>query len=103
MWLLPEHGKKLSLSLHLPINEISDALSKRQGPKNSRDYLQAYFDYASKISDGSLEAARRSLDIMASENPSSQTSSNFDKDGFIRSVAAFIRSLGLKAICNQRK
>ena len=60
--------EKIVLVTSLPINEISDALSKRQGPKNSRDYLQAYFDYASKISDGSLETARRSLDSMASEN-----------------------------------
>lgn len=88
--------EKIVLVTSLPINEISDALSKRQGLKNSRDYLQAYFDYASKISDGSLETARRSLDSMASENHTTQTSSNFDKDGFIRSVAAFIRSLGLQ-------
>lgn len=88
--------EKIILVTSLPINEISDGLSNRQGPKNSRDYLQAYFEYASKVSDGSLEAAHRSLDIMASENPSSQMSSNFDKDGFIRSVSAFIRSLGLK-------
>ena len=53
--------EKIVLVTSLPINEISDALSKRQGPKNSRDYLQAYFDYASKISDGSLETARRAL------------------------------------------
>ena len=88
--------EKIILITSLPINEISDALSKNQGPKNSRDFLQAYFDYASKLSDGSLEAARKSLESMASENSSSQGSSNFDKDGFTRSVAAFIKSLGLK-------
>jgi len=88
--------EKVVLVTSLPINEISDALPKRQSPKKSRDYLQAYFDYASKISDGSLELARRSLDRMASGKAFSQTSSNFDKDGFIRSVATFIKSLGLK-------
>lgn len=88
--------EKIVLVSSLPINEISDALSKRKGPKNSRDYLQAYFDYASKISDGSLATARRSLESMASENHTIQTCSNFNKDGFIRSVAAFIRSLGLE-------
>lgn len=87
--------EKIVLVTSLPINEISDALSKRQEPKNSRDYLQIYFDYASKISEGSLETARRSLDSMASDKHTAQTSSHFDKDGFIRSVAAFIRSLGL--------
>lgn len=88
--------EKVILVSSLPINEISDALSKRQSPKNSRDYLQAYLDYASKLSDGSLEVARKSLNTMTSENASAQCSSNFDKDGFTRSVAAFIKSLGLK-------
>jgi len=88
--------EKVILVTSLPINEISEALAKRECPKNPRDYLQAYFDYATKISDGSLETARRSLDIMTSETPSSQMSSNFEKDGFVRSVAAFIKSLGLK-------
>lgn len=88
--------EKIMLITSLPINEISDALSKNQGPKNSRDFLQAYFEYASKVSDGFLEAARKSLDSMASENPSARGTSNFDKDGFTRSVAAFIKSLGLK-------
>lgn len=87
--------KKIILVTSLPINEISDALSRRIEPKSPRDYLQAYFDYASKISDGSLDAARTSLSRMASATPISQISSNFDKDGFIRSVAAFIKSLGL--------
>jgi hypothetical protein len=87
--------EKIILITSLPINEISDALSNSQGPKNSKDYLQAYFDYASKLSDGSLEAARKSLDRMASENSSTQEISNADKDGFTRSVAAFIKSLGL--------
>ena len=86
--------EKIILVTSLPINEISEALSKRQSPKNPRDYLQAYFDYASKISDGSLESARNSLDRMSSEN-TTQISKHFDKDGFIRSVAAFIKSLGL--------
>lgn len=87
--------KKIVLVTSLPINDISDALSKRLEPKSPRDYLQAYFDYASKISDGYLEAARNSLSRMTSDNPVSQIVSNFDKDGFIRSVAAFIKSLGL--------
>ncbi len=87
--------EKIILVTSLLINEISDALSKNRGPKNSRDFLQAYFDYASKLSDGFLEAARKSLESMASENSSAQGSSNFDKDGFTRSVAAFIKSLGL--------
>ncbi|KTD47814.1 AAA domain-containing protein [Legionella quateirensis] len=90
--------EKIILVTSLPINEISEALSKRQEPKISRDYLQAYFDYASKISDGSLESANNSLNRMSSEVINSQTSFNSDKDGFVRSVATFIQNLGLKPL-----
>ena len=88
--------EKIIVVTSLPINEISDALSKQQRPKNSRDYLQAYFNYASKISDRSLEAARKALDGMSSDNHIAKISPHFDKDGFVRSVAAFIKSLGLQ-------
>ena len=87
--------KKIFIVTSLPINEISDALSKRQKPKNSRDYLQAYFDYASKISDGSFDAAYSSLERIATENPASKMTSNYDRDGFTNSVEVFIKSLGL--------
>ena len=83
----------------LPIDKISEALRKKQQPKNPRDYLQAYFDYAFKISDGSLDLARKSLNRMASENPI--ISSNYGKDEFVRSVAAFIQSLDLKISFNK--
>jgi hypothetical protein len=86
--------EKIIIVTSLPINEISDALSKRQELKKSRDFLQAYLDYATKISDGSLDAACNSLERM-SEKLIDQVSSNFDVDGFIGSVAAFIKSLGL--------
>ncbi|MBA2656821.1 MAG: protein kinase [Tatlockia sp.] len=90
--------KKILLFTSLPINEISDALLKPLPPKSPRDFLQAYFDYASKISDGSIEIADRALDRIYFENPKSQISTNHNKDGFIRSVAEFIISLGLKPI-----
>ena len=89
--------EKILLVTSLPINEISDAISKRQCPKIARDYLQAYFDYASKISDGSLELARNSLNIMTPAS-TAQTSSRSEKDGFMRSVAQFIEGFGLKPL-----
>ncbi|RUR24703.1 AAA domain-containing protein [Legionella qingyii] len=88
--------EKIILVTSLPINEISDALSKRQEPKISRDYIQAYFDYASKISDGSLELANNSLNRMSTEVTNSNLSINSDKDGFVRSVETYITNLGLK-------
>lgn len=49
--------EKVVLVTSLPINEISESLSKGEEPKIPRDYLQAYFDYATNVSDGYLESA----------------------------------------------
>jgi len=90
--------EKVIIVTSLPINEVSDALSKGREPRNSRDYLQAYFDYASSISDGALEAASSSLNRLISGVKSSQESSCGSKDGFLKSVANFIKSLGLNPL-----
>jgi primosomal replication protein N'' len=87
--------EKIVLVTSMPINEISDALPKRQRPKTPRDYLQAYFDYVSKINDGSIESAGHALDRMSCENNNLKITTHSDKDGFIRSVSTFIKSLGL--------
>ena len=89
--------EKVIIVTSLPIKEISDALTKRQNPQKARDYLQAYFDYASKISEGSLETARKTLDRMSADPLPSQSGADGKKDGFVRSVGAFIKSLGLEA------
>ncbi len=91
--------EKMIVVTSLPIDKISESLRKKQRPKNPRDYLQAYFDYAFKVSEGSLDLARKSLNRMASENPI--ISSSFGKDEFVRSVATFIRSLDLKILFNK--
>ena len=70
---------------------------KGKVPKIARDYLQAYFDYASKVSDGSLELARDSLNIMTPAS-TTQTSLHSGKDGFMQSVAQFIEGFGLKPL-----
>jgi DNA polymerase III delta prime subunit len=90
--------EKIFLVTSLPIEEISDALSKGQSPKNPRDFLQAYFDYATKLSEGLLEPARIKLYGMTSESVMVQPLTNFDRDGFTQSVETFIKSLGLKPL-----
>ncbi|MBS0638008.1 MAG: histidine kinase, partial [Verrucomicrobia bacterium] len=87
--------EKIILITSLPIKDISDNYAKNQSLNGPRDYLQAYFDYAAKLSDGTLDAARQALDNMSFKNVACDCP-NFEKDGFIRSVASFIKSLGLK-------
>lgn len=87
--------EKIILVTSMPIQEVSDALSKRQAPKCPRDYLQAYLDYASKLSNGSIEDAHISLKRITSESSSITSSIGIKRDGFIISVESFIKSLGL--------
>lgn len=90
--------EKVILVTSLPINDISNALSNKQRPKLAKDYLQVYFDYASKISDGALEAAHMSLERITSNISTSHMDSNSDKDGFVKSVEVFLKNLGLAPI-----
>ena len=90
--------EKIILVTSMPINAISESLSKGQSPQNPCSYLQAYLDYATKISDGLLDNANISLCRMATVSPKFTLSPNLDKDRFIKSVAAFIKSLGLNPI-----
>ena len=49
---------KIILVTSLPVGEISDILATGRPPSIARDYLQAYMDYASRVSDGDLHGAR---------------------------------------------
>ena len=57
-----------------------------------RDYLQAYLDYALKISCGELRLARAATRRFGGSRPNG--SGNGVEDGFITSVGDFIRELG---------
>ena len=86
--------EKVILITSLPINELSDYLTKKLSLKIPRDYLQAYFDYASKISDGNLQSAHAALAQINKDGKEAKNHFMYN-DGFIRSVAEFIQRLGL--------
>lgn len=89
--------KKVVLVTSMPIAEVSDMLTTMRPPRQPRDYLQAYLEYARMISDGALEQAQKlSHRVLNGSARPSQT--EFITDGFSRSVEIFIGELGFDPI-----
>jgi hypothetical protein len=53
--------EKIVLVTSMPVSEISNFVNGHRSPSKPRDYLQAYLDYAEKLSSGNLEAASSAL------------------------------------------
>jgi hypothetical protein len=85
--------RKVVIVSSMPVDEVSDMLRTRRKPETPRDYLQAYLHYARLVSGGALEEARGVADRLAAAGRPDEHSKDSD-DGFLGSVAAFIRSLG---------
>ncbi len=77
----------------MPIREISDFLIGQHSPNTARDHLQAYLDYARRISGGELESAKRLL-RQISQTGTSQAARAVQPDGFGRIVETFLREMG---------
>jgi len=84
--------EKIILLTSMPLGDISDLLTTGRAPTRPRDYLQAYLDYACKISSGELDLARAATQRFGFEHR--RRSRNSQEDGFVASVGSFIRSLG---------
>lgn len=85
--------EKIFLVTSMPIHEISDMLTTRRAPSSPRDYLQAYFEYARALSAGEFESGQTLLSRLSTERIVKREQDSPD-DGFLKSVAHFIRSLG---------
>jgi serine/threonine protein kinase len=85
--------KKVFLVTSMPIEQISDSVQKNRLPRNGREYLHYYLEYASRISNGDLEQADQLLERLCgrSEVRVHQTES---KDGFVADVQSFINHSG---------
>ncbi len=89
--------EKVVLVTSMPTKDISE-WSKDGKVNKPSDYLQAYIDYAERLSDGDLDAARASA---RSLNPAGNAGRDIDEvgedNGFVRSVGTFLRELGVEA------
>lgn len=89
--------EKVILVTSMPIRDISDMLASGRAPNKPRDYLQAYLDYASKVSAGQLDVAR-SATARLSSSMGKRRDEDTKADGFVASVATYIRELGFEPI-----
>jgi superfamily I DNA and/or RNA helicase len=88
---------KVILLTSMPIKDVSDWLASKRLPDKPRDYLQAYLDYASKISNGDVEAARMGQNRLGQEAARASVEEGTE-DGFTSSIATFIRQLGYEPV-----
>lgn len=88
--------EKIVLVTSMPINEISDWLTTGQATK-PRDYLQAYIDYAERLSAGDLEAAKASAGRLGPRASTERDADDSEShNGFVRSVSRFLADLGVE-------
>lgn len=83
---------KVVIATSMPIREISDMLVTNRMPNKPRDFIQAYLEYASKISVGEIRYAKQKISKIAKS-----VSSSIEQevvDGFTQSVEAYLVSLG---------
>jgi primosomal replication protein N'' len=88
--------EKVILVTSMPISDISDMLAVNRRPDRPRDYLQAYLDYATKLSSGELDIARKAtlrLIQQQAERPVTAAS-----DAFVDAVAEFVSGLGYEPV-----
>jgi serine/threonine protein kinase len=81
----------------MPIDQISDMLRTKRKPEVPRDYLQGFLQYASLLSAGQLQEAMSLIDRIGTTKQVA-VAIDQDHDGFKKSVAAFIRGLGLDPV-----
>ncbi len=89
---------KVILVTSLPTEKISDYLGRSGNPIIPRDYVQAYLDYATKISNGALETAEKCLKRLSASDSSQIDFDLNHEDPFVQDVAEYVRSLGYEAI-----
>jgi hypothetical protein len=92
--------EKVVLVTSMPINDVSDWLSSGRAPNKPRDYLQAYLDYASRLSGGDVAISSVFANRMQTGQPRDVENTGISElgDGFAGSVASFIRELGHQPI-----
>ena len=86
--------KKVVVVTSMPVREISDMLATDRKPSKPRDYLQAYLDYATNMSNGEFDAASRTANRLKLNSQQNRDADTQQKDAIVNSVNNFVESLG---------
>jgi hypothetical protein len=90
---------KVVLITSMPVGDVSDWLASGRAPGKPRDYLQAYLDYAARLSAGDIDAARRSTARLSPRLSSPRHGvAAQDGDGFVDSIETYLRELGYEPV-----
>jgi primosomal replication protein N'' len=87
---------RVILVTSLPVGEISDMMATGRAPAIARDYLQAYMDYATRISDGDLASAHSIATRCQRGGAHTSGLSGQAHDAFVRSVGEFLRKVNAR-------
>jgi hypothetical protein len=82
----------------MPVPEVSSFVGGHRAPHYARDFLQAYLDYAGKVSDGDLESAETSLLGLAPGQARERCKNGYGDDQFVEEVRRFLESEGFEPV-----
>jgi primosomal replication protein N'' len=88
--------KKVTLVTSMPIDQISDMMSRGARPERPKDFLQLYLAYATALSRGEHGTSAQYLKQILRDTGNAPGSSREDLDGLATSVASYVRSLGVE-------
>ena len=88
--------KKVTLVTSMPIDQISDVMSRGARPDRPKDFLQLYLAYATSLSRGDHGTSAQYLKQVMRDAENSSGKSRADPDGMATSVATYVRSLGVE-------
>jgi primosomal replication protein N'' len=95
--------ERILLVTSIPIADVSDRLAAGRAPARARDFLQAYLDYATKVSDGQLDLARSAAARLSGRAEEARKRACEVSDGLVDSVGRFIRALGHEPVLEEAK
>lgn len=86
--------QKVQVVTSMPVDRVSDFFTHLGEPRRARDFLQAYLDYATRVSDGALEQGRRALERFTRTTRTTGKGGPAGSDAFVAAVSKFVRELG---------
>jgi hypothetical protein len=81
----------------MPVPQVSSFVGGHRAPHYARDFLQAYLDYAGKVSDGDLNTAETSL-LDLQSGRAHERRANGEIDRFVEEVQWFLESEGFEPV-----
>lgn len=85
---------KVVVVTSMPVREISDMIAADRKPSKPRDYLQAYLDYSTNMSNGEFDAAQRTANRLILNERRTEHSDALKQTGVVSSIRQFVQSLG---------